>query len=162
MTAPTRGSKSGPNGWIVEEQIFPGTLDALEPIRKYVQDAAQSAGLEHKAIYKLCLAVDEIATNVVVHGYEEAGLSGDLTIGASVDNNTLVIQLEDHGKPYDPNFHALPDADDLGQRLEQSAISGLGIYLALDGVDDLQYTSTDKSNMHRFVVRLPEKTASNG
>jgi len=138
----------------VEQQIFPRTLDALEPIRKYVQDAAQSAGLEHKAIYKLCLAVDEIATNVVLHGYEEAGLSGDLKIDASMDNNTLVIQLEDHGKPYDPNFHALPNADDLAESLEQREIGGLGIYLALDGVDDLQYTTTDKSNVHRFVVRL--------
>jgi serine/threonine-protein kinase RsbW len=145
----------------VEQQIFPGTLDALEPIRKYVQDAAQSAGLEHKAIYKLCLAVDEIATNVVLHGYEEAGLSGDLKIDASMDNNTLVIQLEDHGKPYNPNFHALPNADDLAEHLEHREIGGLGIYLALDGVDDLQYTTTDKSNVHRFIVRLPEKTASN-
>jgi len=145
----------------VEHQIFPGTLDALEPIRNYVQDAAQSAGLDHKAIYKLCLAVDEIATNVVLHGYEEAGLIGDLKIGASMDNNTLVIQLEDHGKPYDPNFHSLPNAEDLAERLEHREIGGVGIYLALDGVDDLQYTTTDKSNVHRFIVRLPEKTASN-
>ena len=144
----------------MEEQIFPGTLDALEPIRKYVQDAAQSAGLEHKAIYKLCLAVDEIATNVVLHGYEEAGLSGDLKIDATMADNTLVIQLEDHGKPYDPNFHALPNADDLAEQLEQREIGGLGIFLALDGVDDIQYNSTENANVHRFIINLPRGSES--
>jgi len=144
----------------VEQQIFAGTLDALESIRDYVTDAAKSAGLEHKAIYKLCLAVDEIATNVVLHGYEEAGLNGDLKIDAALENDTLVIRLEDHGKAYDPNFHAVPDANDLAQQLEQREIGGLGIYLALDGVDDLQYSTTENGNVHRFIVRLPRPPSS--
>jgi serine/threonine-protein kinase RsbW len=144
----------------VEQQIFPGTLDALEPIRKYVEAVAQSAGLEQKAVYQLCLAVDEIATNIVLHGYEEAGLDGDLKISASVQDDNLVIQLEDHGKAYDPNFHDVPDAEDLAQRLESRNIGGLGIYLALDGVDDLQYTTTDEANVHRFIVRLPHRAES--
>jgi len=144
----------------VEQQIFAGTLDALESIRDYVTDAAKSAGLEHKAIYKLCLAVDEIATNVVLHGYEEAGLNGDLKIDAALENDTLVIRLEDHGKAYDPNFHAVPDANDLAQQLEQREIGGLGIYLALDGVDDLQYSTTENGNVHRFIVRLPRPASS--
>ena len=144
----------------MEQHKFPGTLDALEPIRKYVESVAQSAGLDHKATYKLCLAVDEIATNVVLHGYEEAGLNGDLTIGSSVENDNLVIELEDHGKPYDPNFHALPNAEDLAQRLESREIGGLGILLALDGVDDIQYESTAKANVHRFIVRLQHERES--
>ena len=139
----------------MEQQIFPGTLDALEPIRKYVEAAAQSAGFDHKATYKLCLAVDEIATNVVIHGYEEAGLNGDLKIKASVDNDTLVISLEDQGKPYDPNLHTVPEADDLSQPLETRKIGGLGILLAQDGVDDLQYSATGEANVHRFTIRLP-------
>jgi serine/threonine-protein kinase RsbW len=139
----------------VEQKTFPGTLDALEPIRKYVETAAQSAGFDRKAIYKLCLAVDEIATNVVVHGYEEAGLDGDLKIQASLDNDALVISLEDHGKPYDPNLHDMPEAADLSQPLETRKIGGLGILLAQDGVDDLQYSASDEANVHRFTLRLP-------
>ena len=131
----------------------------MEPIRKYVEAVAQSAGLEQKAVYQLCLAVDEIATNVVLHGYEEAGLNGDLKIGASVEDGNLVIQLEDHGKSYDPNFNAVPNAEDLAQRLESREIGGLGIYLALDGVDDLQYSTTNEGNVHRFIVLLPDKGA---
>ena len=47
---------------------LPGTLDALQPIRDYVKDLAKGAGLDDSAVYNLCLAVDEIATNVVLHG----------------------------------------------------------------------------------------------
>jgi anti-sigma regulatory factor (Ser/Thr protein kinase) len=144
----------------VEQQTFPGTLDALEPIRKYVEIAAQSAGLDHKATYKLCLAVDEIATNIVVHGYEEAGLNGDLKIAASVEDDNLVIRLEDHGKSYDPQLHDVPDAQDLSQSLQSREIGGLGIYLALDGVNDLQYATTDDANVHRFIVHLPRSKES--
>ena len=49
---------------------LPGNFDALSPIRDYVKAAANAAGLDHTATYNLLLAVDEIATNVVVHGYE--------------------------------------------------------------------------------------------
>jgi anti-sigma regulatory factor (Ser/Thr protein kinase) len=145
---------------LMEKQIFPGTVDALEPIRKYVAAAAQSAGLDRKAIYRLCLAVDEIATNIVLHGYQEAGLEGDLKIGTSLEGGSLVVLLEDHGRPYDPNFHSVPEAEDLDLPLESKQIGGLGIYLALDGVDDLQYLATDGANVHRFVVRLPHSPES--
>jgi serine/threonine-protein kinase RsbW len=83
----------------------PGNLDALEAIRNYTADLAKTVGLSESAVYKLCLAVDEIATNVVLHGYEEAGLNGDLTVTGGVDCGKLVIQLHDTGKSYDPTRH---------------------------------------------------------
>ena len=144
----------------MEPQTFPGTLDALEPIRKYVAAAAKSAGLDPKATYRLCLSVDEIATNIVLHGYQEAGLEGDLKIGTSLEGGSLVILMEDHGRPYNPNFHSLPEAEHLGLPLEAKPVGGLGIFLALDGVDDLQYVATDEANVHRFIVRLPRSAGS--
>jgi sigma-B regulation protein RsbU (phosphoserine phosphatase) len=133
-----------------------GNLDALEPIRDYVKNVAQRAGLEDSAVYKLCLSVDEIATNVVVHGYEEAGLSGDLTVCGDTDGDKLVVQLRDTGRSYDPTKHAVPDAEVLSRPLNEREIGGLGIALALDGVDDLEYEATEHGNVHRFIVNLPK------
>jgi anti-sigma regulatory factor (Ser/Thr protein kinase) len=144
----------------LEEQTFPGTLDALAPVREYVANAAHAVGLERSATYKLCLAVDEIATNIVLHGYEEAGLKGDLKIGASVEEGKLVIRLEDQGKSYDPNLHVVPREEDLTLPLEAREVGKLGVYLALDGVDDLQYVATDHANIHRFIVLLPPSSGS--
>ncbi|HSA61408.1 MAG TPA: ATP-binding protein [Nitrospiraceae bacterium] len=142
----------------MQERTFPGTLDALEPIRKFVSEAAEAAGMDRSAIYNLCLAVDEIATNVVLHGYEEAGLSGEMSVSAAVGPENLVIRLLDHGKPYDPNYHDTPSGDDLSRPLEEREIGGLGILLALDGVDDLQYEVTDRGNEHRFFVQLKKSS----
>jgi sigma-B regulation protein RsbU (phosphoserine phosphatase) len=133
---------------------LPGNLNALSPIRDYVKAAANTAGLDHTATYNLILAVDEIATNVVVHGYEEAGLEGDISISAINEDSRLVIELWDHGRSYDPNLYKVPDDDGISKKLSDRPIGGLGIMLAKDGVDDLQYQSTESKNVHRFIVRL--------
>jgi serine phosphatase RsbU (regulator of sigma subunit)/anti-sigma regulatory factor (Ser/Thr protein kinase) len=138
----------------MEAVTLPGTLDALSPIRDYVKAAAGSAGLADAVAYNLLLAVDEIATNVIVHGYEEAGLQGNVSIAATKLPDSLVIQLSDQGKPYDPFAHQEPDDDILTSALSDRPIGGLGIMLARDGVDDLQYESTEQGNIHRFIVHL--------
>jgi serine/threonine-protein kinase RsbW len=133
---------------------FQGTVDALSSIRQYVKTAAEAAGLDHSAAYKLVLAVDEIATNVIEHGYKEAGLKGDISVEATRDNDILEIRLADTGRSFDPT--AYPEIDDtaLSTRLEDRRVGGLGIMLANYGVDDLQYESTGSGNICRFVVRL--------
>jgi serine phosphatase RsbU (regulator of sigma subunit)/anti-sigma regulatory factor (Ser/Thr protein kinase) len=133
---------------------FPGTFDALSSIRAYVKTAAEAAGLDRSAAYKLVLAVDEIATNVIEHGYQEAGLNGDISVGAARDNDALVIRLTDTGKSFDPI--AVPEINDveLSKELKDRSVGGLGLMLAKDGVDDLLYEATGGENIHRFVVRL--------
>jgi len=133
------------------EKTFPGTLDSLEPVRDYVADAARAAGLDKSRTYRLCLAVDEIATNVVLHGYEEAGLTGEIVIDAAQEPDKLVIRLVDHGRPYDPDTTRTPDLE--GSLLDREE-GGLGVFLARDGVDHFDYTSGDNGNIHRFVVLL--------
>jgi anti-sigma regulatory factor (Ser/Thr protein kinase) len=139
---------------------FPGTLDSLSPIRDYVKAAAEAAGLDHSAVYKLILAVDEIATNVILHGYEEAGLKGDISVEAARHDDSLVIYLTDTGKSYDPHAHPEPDDVELVKELKDRPVGGLGIMLAKDGVDDLQYESTDRGNVHRFIVWLKRRLNS--
>lgn len=143
----------------MEDQTFPGIEEALEPIRKYVAQTAQTVGLDRRAIYNLCLAVDEIVTNIVQHGYREAGLSGTVKIGASLEDKNLVIRLEDQGKSYNPTEHELPKAEHLARPLEARYPGGLGILLARKGVDDLQYLTTRQGNVHRFVVAVGKPTA---
>lgn len=141
-------------GLLMEDETFPGTEDSLEAIRNYAAKAAEAAGLDRRATYNLCLAVDEIATNVVQHGYKEAGLMGPIRMGASVEDGKLVVRMEDRGKSYDPAKHQVPRPEDLTLPLEQRSVGGLGILLAQKSVDDLQYTSTKQGNLHRFVVVL--------
>ena len=136
--------------------IIPGKLDSLSDVAKYVLEAAAAAGLDKKAAYRLRLAVDEITTNIITYGYEEAGIEGDITVRADSDDHALTITLEDVSQPFDPLQHMEPD--DLGLPLEQRTIGGLGIYLAINGVDKFTYERVDGRNRNTFVMNRKRDT----
>jgi serine/threonine-protein kinase RsbW len=127
------------------------TLDALEPIRAFVEEAAADAGLDRKRSYRLMLAVDEIATNVITHGYQEAGLAGDVVIYRELDAGTLTITLEDDAIPFDPFTLASPD--DLDAPIEERGIGGLGVFLTIRGVDSFLYRRVGERNHNVFVMQ---------
>jgi len=136
-----------------------GTLDSLDAIAKYVMAVAAATGLDKKTSYNLRLAVDEIATNIIIHGYEEAGREGVLDLQAFVDDQTLTISLKDTGVPYNPNQRLTPD--DLDQPLEQRKIGGLGVYIAIQGVDKFIYERVGDQNHNIFIVNLSKKAITN-
>jgi anti-sigma regulatory factor (Ser/Thr protein kinase) len=128
----------------------PGVLDSLAAISQYVRAAAEAAGLDKKAAYRLRLAVDEIATNVITHGYEEAGQTGVVEVQAVIEEKTLTILLEDNGASYEPDQVAEPA--DLEQPLAERPVGGLGLFLAIRNVDKFLYERIGDRNRHTFVV----------
>ena len=139
----------------MESKTFAGTLDSLGPIRDYVTAAAKTAGLDKKRTYDLCLAVDEIATNIIVHGYEDSGRSGVIDIGVVIEHQKLTVTLEDDGEPFDPMQGKLPKEEDLSRPLEERPIGGLGLFLALEGVDEFKYERAAGRNRNSFIVVCP-------
>jgi anti-sigma regulatory factor (Ser/Thr protein kinase) len=136
----------------MDRESFPAELGSLSGIRAYVQSAAAAAGLDGKATYNLQLAVDEIATNVIAHGYQEAGLQGELSVEAESAAEALTVTLRDRGAPFDPRTRELPDEEDLAKPLEERREGGLGIFLAFAGVDRFDYRRDDDTNVNTFVV----------
>ncbi len=135
---------------MVEVLHVPGKLDSLSRIAAYVLDAAKLAGLTPKATLSIRLSVDEIATNVVTHGYAEAGPTGFLDISAHVDEKGLTIVLEDTGRCYDPTkFDRLACLD---LPLDERQVGGLGVYLAMHKVDQFRYERVDERNRHTFFI----------
>lgn len=136
---------------------LPATLDSLDEIGKYIVAASTEAGLENKSTYGLRLAVDEIATNIITHGYEEAGKTGSITISETVTDTALTVVIEDTGIPFDPLSKTLPSEDELNLPLEERNIGGLGIFLVLKGVDNFSYEFVAGKNRNIFVMSRPEK-----
>ena len=132
----------------------PGNLDSLSAIGKCVNEAALQAGLDKKATYRLRLAVDEIATNIVVHGYDEAGLSGQILVLSEIDAEALTIILEDNSPAFDPRQLGRPDHID--KPVEERPIGGLGIFLTLENVDRFDYEYVNNRNRNIFVVNRPK------
>jgi serine/threonine-protein kinase RsbW len=136
----------------MKPSTVPATLDSLGTIADYVMAAAASAGLDRRASYRLRLAVDEIATNIIVHGYANAGHQGVLELRADIDDRTLTIAIDDTGVTYNPRQAPIPD---INLPLDQRPIGGLGVYLAMRNVDEFVYEHLGDRNRTIFKMYLP-------
>lgn len=126
-------------------------LEALEPISQYILAAANIAGLGENSSYKLRLAVDEIVTNIIEHGYAGAIEPGLIGMQAQIEPEALVIQIEDKGRPFDLRQARQPDLK-LSRR--ERSVGGLGIYLALLNIDQVLYERVAGCNRNRLIVKL--------
>lgn len=133
----------------------PANLASLDEIRAFVSEQAEAAGLNDRRTYRLSLAVDEIATNIITYGYGGASLEGEVRVVAIHSEEGLEIVLEDWSPAFDPFSRAEPD--DLDAPLEQRAIGGLGIFLAQENVDEFRYENVDGRNRNIFVMRGGER-----
>jgi serine/threonine-protein kinase RsbW len=133
---------------------LPATLESLDPLVQYVLSAAAAAGLDRKAAYRLRLAVDEIATNIITHGYADAHTAGDVVVTARVGDEQLVITVEDWAPPFDPRVQE--DPDHIGKPSDERPIGGLGVFLALKSADAFDYEYRDNKNRNILTMNRPK------
>lgn len=126
------------------------TLGAL---RDFVSQAGRSAGLSPRAIYNLKLAIDEIATNIVLYAYPDSTDDDLITVTAHIYPDRLKITLEDTGIEYNPLEHQTKAR--LDSPLDTRELGGLGIYFALNSVDDFHYVHENHCNHNEFVMYRP-------
>lgn len=136
----------------MEAITVPGTIESLDAIAKYIISVAQQAGLDKKAAYKLRLVIDEIATNIIIHGYQEAGKEGVLDVQATIDEHSLTVAVEDTGAAFNPLEKVPLETETLDRPLAQRPIGGLGIFLAFQGVDKFVYEKLGDRDRNIFVV----------
>lgn len=113
-------------------------LKNLEIIRRFVIESATALGVAPDILSKLQLAVDEAATNVILHGYRNQG-QGTIEIEMEQVESDLVIRLRDEATPFDPTEVPLPD---INLPLSQRKPGGMGIYLIRRCVDEIRHRLT--------------------
>ncbi len=129
----------------------PGSLESLDDVRAFVTAQAKESGLDDRRTYRLSLAVDEIATNIITYGYGGSDMEGDVRVLAKRTEDGLKIVLEDSSPAFDPLSRKEPD--NLDAPLEERGIGGLGIFLATENVDEFRYENVDGRNRNIFVVK---------
>jgi serine/threonine-protein kinase RsbW len=122
---------------------------AGEELAEFVRSLARQAGLDSHQGYRLRLAADEITTNIALHGYRGEG--GVVEIEGGVGENDVWLRIEDTAPPFDPRTH------DPGPRLlsdlPEAPEGGLGLFLALQGLDHFDYDYAGGRNLNTLVVR---------
>ena len=140
---------------------FVADVANLEAIRKFVRKQVVAAGLGAQAVYDVVLAADEVATNIIEHGYQ--GKRGNIEVEVVAGDNGLTLHLRDRAPAFDPTLAPTPDINiPLGER----SLGGMGIHLARNLVDEIHYRrSSDGMNELTLVKRMkikPKQEAHRG
>lgn len=94
----------------------------------------------------LKVALDEILSNVMAHGYTD-GAAHEIRVTIALDCARIVALVEDDGVAFDPLAVPAPDlAADAGQR----PLGGLGIHLVRGLMSDIQYQRIAGRNVLRL------------
>lgn len=115
---------------------------ALDEVRRFLEEQRAS----EEAIQDLCLAVDEVLANVVLHGYGEdsQGLA-NLTLAANEADYAL--EVRDRAPAFDPLSAPAPA---LGDDPEERGIGGLGIHLVRALMSEMSYERLGDENVLRM------------
>jgi anti-sigma regulatory factor (Ser/Thr protein kinase) len=135
--------------------VVPGTLESTATIRNFVKDAITLAGIDRKRGYRLQLAVDEIATNIVTHGYMESGRTGEIEAQYELTDEDLTISLSDSAVPFDP--YSIPPPSNLEDPLEERPYGGYGVSLAIQNVDRFKYEFCEGRNWNIFTLKREQR-----
>lgn len=113
---------------------IPADLERLVDARQFVRDAAATAHAPIDCLDDLVQAVDEAATNVIVHGYR--GRPGELDIAVGFDGERFAVTIEDKAPPFDPTSRPEPD---LSVPPDRRTPGGMGIHLIRAATDELTW-----------------------
>jgi len=108
----------------------------LAAIRDFVETRAAELGAGVDAIYEIMAAVDEAATNVIIHGYRDGGGPLEVEVEAAEAGTLLVVRLRDQAPPFDPTRLPSPN---LAATLEDRPLGGMGFHIVRKYTQRVEY-----------------------
>jgi anti-sigma regulatory factor (Ser/Thr protein kinase) len=120
----------------------------LGAIRTFVEQQAQALFVDPETIYDLTLAVNEVATNIMVHGYRSQ--PGEIEIALRRQGDAIEIRLRDQARLFDPTRVPAPD---LTLPLHKRPFGGMGVHVTRQIVDAMRYRVTPEGGNELTLVK---------
>ncbi len=121
----------------------------LACIGEFIRENAELAGFNEKDVCAIELAVDEMVSNAIIHGYGEQGV-GKVTVKAGVLKGGLMITIEEGGRDFDPFTMAEPDIE---ASLSDRKIGGLGLFLVKQIMDEFYFEKTEENTKRFYLLK---------
>ncbi|MGH7255193.1 MAG: ATP-binding protein [Nitrospirales bacterium] len=110
---------------------MPGRVDAVPPIRHWLEGVLAGWSVSAQAISDLSVAVTEICTNVARYGYGDSGKE-EIALRVTKAGTTVTVMIEDAAdSSLPPRLPSLPD--------EPMAEGGYGQFLIQALVDEVSH-----------------------
>lgn len=135
----TRIPRAAPHreGELYEERqlTIRNDLEELARVYEFANEILERHGAEEKIVYATHLALEEVLSNVIRHGYQD-GNRHEIEVTLRMARGVVELLIVDDGREFDPVQAPDPRIDvPLAQRQE----GGLGIHLLRAFVSEMRY-----------------------
>ena len=124
------------------------SLDYFEQVEGFVMQHLDECGCSPKAANQILIAVEELVVNVCNYAYSEIpeGQPNPLRVHFTWTHqpNTIVIEIADDGKPFNPLAREDPERPD---SIEEAKVGGLGLFMVKQLMDEVEYVREGITNV---------------
>jgi anti-sigma regulatory factor (Ser/Thr protein kinase) len=117
-------------------------LAELSRVAEAIDEFCAKHAIPAANAFKLNIALEELLTNTISDGYSDEQRH-EIAIDIVRDGETIVTELSDDARPYDPLNAPPPDLD---SAIEDRRVGGLGVHLVKTLMDDVAYAYRDGRN----------------
>ncbi len=121
----------------------------LETISNAVQTLGRQEEWSDALVFRVNLVLEELGVNIMDHGHDDG--VHDIEIALISEGNTVIIEVTDDGRPFNPSTDAPPP--DLDSPLEDRRVGGLGLHFVRSIVDELRYHREHGKNHLTLITR---------
>ena len=129
-----------------------GRPASLAPLLDFIDSACRAGGVDADSAFALRLAVEEVCTNVIMHGYS-GGADDPVTVEVMRYPRSVRVTVEDRAPMFDP---ADAPAPDLAADWDARAIGGVGWHLVRELMDEVHHeAASPRGTRVTLVKHLP-------
>jgi len=122
---------------------IPNDLQELERVNELAGALLERRGVSERIVYATHLALEEVLSNVIRHGYEDT-CRHEIALVLRVDEGSVELEVLDDGREFDPV--SAPEVD-LALPLARRRPGGLGIHLLRQFVSEIRYERIGDRNL---------------
>lgn len=142
-----RGATFPPRMTACRTLLVRASTEGLRLAAEALDGFASAGGIPLEALRSVQVALDEVLSNTVHHGYRNQG-DGRIEIGFRLDDGILEVTIQDDAPAFDPLAAPVPDTT---SGLADRPAGGLGLLLTRRLMDEVEYERSEGRN--RMILR---------
>ncbi|MBN1897518.1 MAG: ATP-binding protein [Spirochaetes bacterium] len=127
------------------------SFNFLHPLQLISEAVMKEAGAgkmdEDSQTYNFVLAVDEIVTNILKHGFDLTKKPFPITIKFIINNKKVTAEIYDEGEKYEP-------PSNYNQDIVMEQFCGMGLHFVKTLMDEYQYLYDNKQKKNIVIISI--------